>query len=139
MDEAVRPGLKSKDPSLKDLRVFGLGLGCLLSFFGFLAWRKGSPRAPWEMGAAALSSALALIRPSVLLPVYKTWMPAALFLGKVNTYLFLCLFYYLIITPYALLLRLCGMEMLDLRFKDRDSYWRTKEPTEGIKNYQRQF
>jgi hypothetical protein len=139
MDEGIRPGLKTAGPSLKDLRVFGLGLGCLLAFFGFLAWRKGSPKASWEMGAAALSAVLALFRPAGLLPVYKVWMPAALFLGKANTFLFLSLFYYLIITPYALLLRLCGMEMLDLRFKDRDSYWRAKEPSKEREDYQRQF
>lgn len=139
MDEGIRPGLKAKKPSFKDLRAFGLGLGCLLAFFGFLAWRKGSPKAPWELGAAVLSAALAAIRPMFLRPVYKIWMPAALFLGKANTFLLLSLFYYLIITPYALLLRLCGTRMLDLSFENRDSYWQSKEPPEGLKCYERQF
>ncbi len=73
------------------------------------------------------------------LRVYRIWMSMALFLGRVNTFLLLSLFYYLIITPYALLLRLCGAQMLDLRFKDRDSYWRAKEPSKGLEDYQGQF
>lgn len=139
MDEGIRPGLNLKSPCLKDLRVFGLGLAGLLSFFALLAWRKGSPQAAWELGAALISAALAALRPSALLPVYRAWMPVALLLGRINTLLFMLLFYYAILTPYALLLKLLGMEMLDLRFKDQNTYWKPKQPRESLEDYKKQF
>lgn len=141
MDEGIRAGLKGLDPAArrKALRGFGVGLGVLLWIFAALAWRKGSPKASWELAAGALSMLLGLAAPGAFAPLYAAWMPVALFLGRVNTKLLLGLLYYLVITPYGLALRLLGVKLLDETLRDADSYWQPKEPVADLKAYERQF
>ncbi len=141
MDEGIHAGLSGLTPAArrKALRDFGLGLAVVLWLFAAFAWRKGSPKAAWEFAAGLVSAAAALTTPGFFAPIYGVWMPAALFLGRVNTRLILALLYYLVITPYALVLRLCGMRLLDEKMRDAESYWRPKEPRAGLKAYERQF
>lgn len=141
MDEGIRAGLSGMAPArrAKVLRDFGLGLAFFLALFASLAWRKHSPKAPWELLAAVVSAAAALTAPRVFAPLYNVWMPAALFLGRVNTYVALVLLYYLVIAPYALVMRLFGARLLDEKLGDAESYWRPKAPGPGLKAYERQF
>ena len=132
MDERIRSGLK-------ELRGFGIGLGVFLCFFALLSWRRGTGAWRWELPVAGLSWLLAAFAPSAFGPLYRLWMPAALFLGKVNTYVFLSSFYWFTLTPYAWFLKLLGNRMLDLELRDRDSYWVPKEPVESLDAYRRQF
>ncbi|MBI4376614.1 MAG: hypothetical protein HY549_09220 [Elusimicrobia bacterium] len=137
MDERIRPGLK---PDLKrDLRPFGLGLAAFLLLFTALAWRKGNPIWRWELAGAFLSATLALLRPAAFGPIYRVWMPVALFLGRVNTAVLMGVFYYLIMTPYALLLKALAGDLLDERLRDRDSYWKPAARRKDLTSYRRQF
>lgn len=55
------------------------------------------------------------------------------FLGKVQAEIILFLFYFLILTPYSLLLRLFGADPLRLRYKG-DTNWQrsnTEKPDSG--------
>ena len=143
MDEGIRSrlGLPPADTgkARHDLRVFGFGLAVILLALAALAWRKGRPAAPYELGLACVSAGLAALRPEALSPVYKPWMKAAGFIGKVNTYLIMGLVYYLLITPYALVIRLLGLDLLDEKMRDRESYWRAKGPPPEPQSYQNQF
>lgn len=135
MDEGIRPGLKEAAPTAKELRDFGLVLAGLLALFAFLAWRKGSAMVPCELGAAGLAALAAFVYPAALAPfmrVLHLW-------GRLNTFLIMFLFYFLIITPYALVMRLFGADLLDRSFRSADSYWKKKEPARDMKTYERQF
>lgn len=136
MDEGIRPGLKEKAPSAKELRDFGLILACLLAGFSFFAWRRGSAFAPWELGASGLSALAAFAYPPALGP----FMRALHAWGRLNTFIIMFLFYFVVITPYALVMRLFGANLLDLTFKkSADSYWKKKEPAQDLKTYEQQF
>lgn len=139
MDERVRPGLKTGSMPAKVLRDFGIGLAIILLILAGVAWRKGRPAAPWEFGFAALSAGIALGFPQAFWPIYKIWMPMARFLGMVNTFVALTLLYYLVITPYAIIARWIGGDLLDEKLKDRDSYWQPKTPANDLSGYTHQF
>jgi hypothetical protein len=143
MDEGIRArlGLPVPDPdrARKELRVFGFGLAVILLVFSALAWRRGRPAAPYELGLALLSALLAGLRPQALQPVYGPWMKGARWLGQVNTWLVMALVYYLAITPYAFLARLLGGDLLDERLLDRDSYWHPRTETPAPESYRDQF
>lgn len=132
MDERIRAGLKEH-------RGFGAGLGFVLGLLAFFTWRRTSAAAPWCLGGALVCWTLAWLAPSAFGPIYRLWMPPALWLGRVNTSVLLGLFYYLVLTPYALLLRALGARLLDLKMRDHGSYWVPKDPPEGLDAYRRQF
>jgi hypothetical protein len=143
MDQGIRSrlGLPVPDPdrSRKDLRAFGFGLAVILLVLSALAWRRGRPPAPYELGLALLSALLAVLRPQALQPVYGPWMKGARWLGKANTWLVMALFYYFVLTPYAVLVRWLSGDLLDERLRDRDSYWHTRPAPPAPESYHHQF
>ena len=141
MDERIRArlGLPVPDPdrARKDLRVFGFGLAVVLLVFAGLSWRKGGTAAPYELVLACVCALLGGLRPQALKPVYGPWMKAVGVIGRVNTWLVMGLVYYLVITPYALLARLLGGDLLDERL--RASYWHPRGETPAPESYRNQF
>jgi len=79
--------------------------------------------------------------PALLKYFYIVWMKFAFILGWFNTRLLLCVFFYLILSPIGLLMRLFKIDLLDRRFnRTRQSYWKPKENKEfSIADYERQF
>jgi uncharacterized membrane protein len=122
-----------------DLRVFGFGLAVILTFFAFLSWRKGGTAWPYELVLAAVGALFGGLRPMALQPVYGPWMKAVGVIGRVNTWLVIGLVYYLVITPYAVLSRLFGGDLLDERLRDRASYWHPRGETPAPESYRNQF
>lgn len=131
MDERVRARLA--------YRGFGTGLSLFLCLFAFLSWRKGGAAWQWELPVAALSALLAWLSPNAFGPIYRVWMPVALFLGRINTKILMGIIYYLILSPYALVLRAFGMRPLDMGTQERETYWKTKEPRDATISLRRQF
>jgi hypothetical protein len=115
----------SAKPDRKELRNFGLSLGvvCLI-WAGILWWRGQDAALPWLLGAAPVLALLALTVPIALWPIHRVWMPVAKGIARALTWLLLTLTFYLVFTPYAIVLRLRGKDPLDRGFeKDRVSYW----------------
>jgi len=61
---------------------------------------------------------------------YAGWMRFARFLGYVNTVVVLTLFYFLVVGPVALFLKLLGKDLLNRKAEPRESYWEDKEAVE---------
>ena len=135
MDEDLRLGLDPRRDRAR-LRDFGRGLAIVLALAALLAWRRHSPKAPWDLGAAALSATLSRLRPAFFSPLYRLWMPVARALARVNTFLLLGLFYYAVLTPCALLRRLLGGATAP---RPGESYWIPREKAEPRRDCARQF
>jgi hypothetical protein len=113
----------------KELRTFGLSLGavCLL-WAGILWWKGATAPIPWLLGAAPVLALLALAAPIALWPIHKVWMPVAKGIAKVLTWLLLTLTFYLVFTPYGVIMRLLGKDPLQRRIeRGSASYWIRRE------------
>ena len=143
MDEGIRARLglpaSKPDQTRHNLRVFGCCLAVLLSLLAVLAWRRASRLAPVELILAVVAALLAGVKPAALASIYNPWTKAAGMIGKVNSYLAMALIYYLVITPYGAVMRLMGIDLLDERLRDRDSYWHARQSTPDAQSYQNQF
>jgi len=112
-------------PSRRELRQFGITLGvvCLL-WSGILAWRGRMAPVPWLLGASPVLLLLAALAPAALRPLHRVWLPAAGALARGITWVLLTAVFYLVFTPYGMILRARGKDPLERRFEpDRDSYW----------------
>ena len=117
--------IKNISSSARDLRKFALAVGIPLALIGaFLLWRQRDYY--WYFFAAgALLIALGVFVPTVLKPLQKVWMAFSIIMGWFMTRLILAVLFFLILTPMALLLRLLGKDLLNLKL-DRNSsqsYW----------------
>lgn len=133
--------IKSIRCEKKDLRSFGLLLGGVLLFLSaFFQWSDNPLALPFLL-ASLLFLVFGWIVPSVLKPLYRIWMAAALLMGWVMTRIILTVLFYAVVTPIGLLIRRFGTpplaEDIDAR---RHSYWIPKKTDPSVgKDYEKQF
>ena len=88
---------------------------------------------------AAVACGLGLTGTRLALWLYIPWMGIAFVMGNVISRLLVALFYYLVITPMGLMMRVTGRDRLRLKKRDCKSYWVDKKPGGGKSSYERQF
>ena len=105
----------------KGLRKFGLTTGAIIVvlFALFFPWVFDVATMPvWPWIVAALLWVPALFIPSVLRPVYTTWMKIGHAIGWVNTRIILGVLFYVLVLPMGLIMRLFGKDPM-LRRHDK--------------------
>lgn len=105
---------KAAGPGRKELRKFGVVFGCFFALvFGLLLpWRLKAGYPAWPWAVAAVSWSWAAFAPGTMLPFYRTWMRVGAFLGRVNTFIILTVFFYAVITPFSIIMRLYGRDTM---------------------------
>ncbi len=82
----------------------------------------------WFLGAAVVLFVLSRVAYPIMKPIHIGWMTLAFALGWINTRILLGVFYYLIITPTGLLMRLFGKDLLDEKIdRSATSYWKKRD------------
>jgi hypothetical protein len=116
------------DTTPKKLRNFGIlfaVVGGLVSAWG--AWH-GNASWIWWSGGGAFFLLAGLAAPAFLKPLYIAWMSFAFVLGWINTRVILGVFFYCVMTPIGLVLRLTGKDLLDEKIDSTaKSYWKKRE------------
>jgi hypothetical protein len=124
-------------PNVSERRKFG---AVMLIGFGIisvlLAWKGSRTAALWAAVIAVAAGALGLSGTAAAMPVYWLWMALAFVLGSIMSRLILSIFYYIILTPVALIMRAAGRDKLGLKEK-QESYW--KDIPDRPSSYERQF
>jgi ABC-type glycerol-3-phosphate transport system permease component len=79
----------------------------------------------WVLFAIAIVLLLfALVLPALLNPLRLVWDKIGHVLGIINTYILLTLFYFLILTPLGLIMRIMQKDILKLKLRsDQTTYW----------------
>lgn len=117
------------DKSKRELRKFGVTMGCAFAVFGGLFLWRAKPVWPYLFGIAAFFLIFGLLLPRLLAPIEWAWMKMAHFLGQIMTRVILSLAFYLVITPLGLIMKLFGKDMLHRRFDSSVStYWVPVDP-----------
>ena len=73
------------------------------------------------------------------LPIYIVWMGVAFVMGSIISRVLISLFYYLMITPMGLVMRLSGRDKLKIKKQDCQTYWVDSKPLPENYSYERQF
>lgn len=133
---------RKKQSETREARRFAIILAVLLiALAAFSLWREHLVRAE----IAASIAAVALICASAFFPLwlkfFRLWMKLAELLSRVMTRVLLSVFFYLFLTPIALVMRVLGRAPLDLAWKDgKPTYWIDKPENEyTVERYSKQF
>ena len=104
---------------------FGLVLAAALGLFAVSQAFKGADRLiPVSLFAgSALAMAITIGYPGLLRPLYEGWQRMGKLLGLIVSPIVLGLIFFGLITPIAMVLRLCGRDELRLRRSKTGSYW----------------
>jgi hypothetical protein len=115
---------KSKNPTARDIRLFGL---VILIGFGIIGWlflHRGKTETAhliWKI--SGLVAALSIVWPKAATPIYHVWMKFGAVLGFVMSRLVLTIIFFGIVTPVAVFFRLCGRDELKRAKKRVATYW----------------
>ncbi|MFQ5350657.1 MAG: hypothetical protein ACE5EG_09470 [Thermoanaerobaculia bacterium] len=109
----------------RQLRIFGFAFGGGLSVLGGILWWRGITAVPpYLWGVAAVLWLLALAAPKLLAPVEKVMATIFRAVTAALTAILLTIFFFLIITPMGLIMRVVRRDFLGKRFdRERPSFW----------------
>lgn len=122
----------------KGLRKFGLTTGVIIVvlFVAFFPWVFDATKMPiWPWVLAGLLWVPALLLPSVLRPVYTTWMKIGHGIGWVNTRIILGVLFYIMVLPMGLIMRLFGTDPMSRKLDKSVSSYRkesVREPKDRL-------
>lgn len=93
------------------------------------------------LGVIGLATGAVLwLVPQIARPFYAIWYFLGCCVGIVMGNLLFALFYYLILTPMGLVMRLAGRDPLRRKFdRSTPTYWQDAEKAVDLKRYYRQF
>lgn len=113
-----------KNKTTKELRLFGLVFGGVMTFVGGMLLWRGRSAGPWVLGLAAFAILSALLLPKLLRPLERVLGAILRAIMTVVTYVVLTVSYFVVFTPMGLLMKILGKDLLDRRFPtDEKSYW----------------
>lgn len=131
-----------KDPTERDLRIFG---ALLVPFFALLGglvwWRSGSVFAVEVIGGVAIAmTAVFFLVPSWRRRIYFGWIYAVYPIGWVVSHTLLASIYYLVFTPVGVAMRLVGYDPLQRKLDPAAAtYWIPRDAEERKDRYFKQF
>jgi hypothetical protein len=113
----------------KGLRKFGLVTGAIVAvLFGlFFPWLLEHSFPYWPWVVFGVMGAWGLVAPFSLQPVYRVWMRFGLLLSKITTPIIMGLVFYVVITPFAVILKIAGKDAMRRKFDRSDTYRISRE------------
>jgi hypothetical protein len=112
----------------QEVRKFGLMFSALC--FGACAYLIYLQNDSWVWLACGSGFFLVtgLVGYVILRPIYMGWMKFALALGWVSTRVLLGIFFFFIVTPVGLMMRLMGKDLLDKKLNhSATTHWKKRE------------
>lgn len=124
-------------------RKFGLVMGAAIAIIGGIRFcLQGFEEVPVRFFViAALFTALGLLAPKLLQPVFWVWMKLAMVLNWVMTRIFLAFAFYCVITPTRFFVMIFGDDPLKRAWLPKTaSYWEEPEAQPNdLDSYKNQF
>jgi hypothetical protein len=110
-------------------RSFGVVFAIVFALIGFWPLTAEASVHIWALFVSAGFLLVALIRPVLLATLNKLWTKFGFLLNKITSPVVLGVVFFLVITPFALVTRLFGRDVLRLaKDSGAKSYWIAREP-----------
>ena len=111
-------------PRLSD-RKFGLIFAAIFAIFTTVGWFGFDVILSWAMVSSGAFLTLALIVPGLLMPLNRLWGLLTGRIHRVVNFTLLAVFFYLLVLPFGLVMRLFGRDAMDRAPGPKAaSYWR---------------
>lgn len=127
-----------EDP--REWSKFAAILMLFLAAMAALLWRRraiSNPQFAWTIAVAIAGAANAVAFPRLWRPIYRGVMTVSFYWGQFMGRVLLSLFFLLLLTPIALLIRLLGKDLLRLKRNPAvQTYWQPAKPND---DFDRQF
>lgn len=82
---------------------------------------------------------ITLVNADALLSLNKLWMKLGILLGKIISPIVLAIIFFVVVTPYGLVMCLFRRDELRLKLGKRESHWKYREQITNQTNFTQQF
>ncbi len=123
-------------------RGFGITFAVVFALLGgYFTILSPAAAGPWLVGISGAFLVVSLIRPATLRPLNVLWFRFGLLLHKVVSPIVMGLMFFLVITPFAIVMKLARRDHLRLKFNaEQESYWVKREvPGPAPESFKKQF
>ena len=132
--------MKFSEVALPSNRKFGFFFTLVFLAAAGYFFVNGSVAAAYIFATLAGVFLLAtLVKADVLFPLNKLWMRFGLLLGMIISPIVLGLIFFVLFTPIAFLMRLCGRDELRLKCKEKNTHWINRDPPMQTDSFKHQF
>jgi len=123
------------DIKISSNRSFGIVFFIVFILIAFYPLINQGEIRIWSVLISLLFLILGIINSKILTPLNKVWFKFGIFLGKIISPIVMCLIFFLVVTPIAVLMRMLKKDLLNLKFNKNNSYWIEKtDPKSSMKN-----
>ena len=110
-------------------RSFGFVFAAVFLAIGLWPLLSAGSIRMWPLVIAAVLGVVALAHPRLLRPFNTLWLKFGLLLSRIVNPIVLGFLFYVVITPFGLIMRLLGKDPLRLRIdRTAQSYWIVRRP-----------
>ena len=118
--------------STKQLRSFGVSVGCIFAVLGLGPLLFGKEMRPWCVIPAGALLFLGTLVPRSLVSVQQVWMKIGHVLGSINTKIILTVIFFGLVVPMGFVMRLAGKDPMRRRYApDANTYRVPSSPRPG--------
>ena len=113
----------SGDVKIGSNRSFGIVFFVVFLLIALYPILKNNEVRYWSLIISVIFIILGLLNSNLLTPLNKLWFKFGIFLGNVISPLVMGIIFFAVVTPIALLMRILGKDILNLKKKNKNSYW----------------
>jgi hypothetical protein len=88
----------------------------------------------WAIIISSLFLILGLINSSILTPLNLLWFKFGMLLGRIVSPVVMAFIFFCVVTPTGLIMKLFRKDLLNLKKKDKKSYWIERKSKSEMKN-----
>ena len=85
----------------------------------------------WSLIISFIFLVLGLLNSKILTPLNRIWFKIGIYLGNIISPIVMGIIFFFIVTPTALIMKLLGKDLLNIKYNKNNSYWIIKT---GIKS-----
>tara|TARA_B100000686_G_scaffold97029_1_gene103823 strand:- start:397 stop:783 length:387 start_codon:yes stop_codon:yes gene_type:complete len=118
-------------------RNFGLVFFIIFFIIGLWPILNQNEFRYWAFFISLIFLILAILNSKILTPLNKIWLYFGIALGKLVSPIVMGFIFFLVVTPIGIIMRLLGKDILNLKKKNKGSYWINK--VKNKTNMKKQF
>ena len=127
--------MKNKKIKISSNRSFGIVFCAFFLIVTLYPLINDEPIRYWSLIVSIIFLILGILNSNILSPLNKAWFKFGLFLGKIVSPIVMGIVFFAVVTPIALILKIMGKDLLNLKKSKINSYWIAKTgPKSKMKN-----
>jgi hypothetical protein len=110
-------------------RSFGIVFAVVFLIVSLLPLINGEMLRYWSLGISTAFLFVSFFRPALLAPFNRLWTKLGILLSRIVNPVVMAFLYYVVLTPFGLVMRAMGKDPLSLRLdKGAKTYWVSRVP-----------